>query len=319
MKRIKEERPGNPALASPGAADGLTLEQLRLFLAAARQGNFTQAAESCYLSQSAFSRQIQALERALGTAVFDRVGRRVRLNDAGRELERRASEIVARIERLPAEIAPAGRGTSGTVRLGANMTIGIRLLPAWLAAFQQRFPDIHVTLLLRTTSEMAPLMRGEAIDASIQEYPDDAALEGQPPLKVHLTYRDEVWVIGPKGISPELRPGPQARWFGNPDANRRKQLAQMGFAIDDATRVPGAEVALKFVEAGMGYACIPGFMAQQSLKLGRITRMSATLTRRIAFVTLGDRPPSPCVQRLMEFLKPRWQAEAERQRQETRK
>ena len=85
----------------------------------------------------------------------------------------------------------------GTIRLGANMTVGIRLLPSWLAAFGQRHPGVHVTLLLRLTSEMPPLLRGETIDAAIQEHPEPEQLEGRPPLTVHPTPRADLWIVGP--------------------------------------------------------------------------------------------------------------------------
>ncbi|MCZ7647777.1 MAG: LysR family transcriptional regulator [Planctomycetota bacterium] len=315
MKSIK--RPASPGVPAPG--EGLTLAQLRYFLAAARHGNFTHAAESSFLSQSAFSRQIQALEEALGAPVFDRVGRRVRLNDAGEELERRAAEILARVERLAADLVPVGKGLRGTVRLGANMSIGIGLVPSWLAAFQQHAPNVHVTLLLRMTTEMPPLLRSESIDASIQEAHDLQLLEGKPPLCVRMSFEDELWVVGPKGTPPDYRPGPRDRWFGNADPYRRRKLGQLGIHLDDTTRVPSLEVSLLFVEAGLGFALIPGFMARAAWKAGRVARLDASVLRTVAFITLGDRPLSPCLQRLMDFLKPRWETEAARQKVERAK
>jgi DNA-binding transcriptional LysR family regulator len=308
MKRISR------VLGMAGNPSGISLEHLRLFLAAARSQNFTQAADVSYISQSAFSRQIQNLELALGTQVFERVGRHVQLNDAGRELEKRAAEILARVDRLVADIGPAGQGLRGTIRLGANMSVGIRLLPKWLSAFAHEYEAIHVTLLLRTMAEMAAHLRGEIIDAAIQEEPDAVHLEGKPPMKVHMHYPDQVWVVGPKGVNPATPPPSNARWFGNPDTARRRKFTELGLQIGETTQVPALDVALNFVEEGMGYAAIPGFMAQESWRAGRITRLNYTITRYIAFITLADRDVSPCVKRLIEFLRPLWKSEAERQR-----
>lgn len=308
MKRIKTPRSDpNP----------LTLEQLRLFLTAARTGNFSQAAEEAWLSQSAFSRQIQALEGALGVQLFDRVGRKIRLNDAGKTLEHRAAEILARVERLVDEVSPAGKGTKGTIRLGSYASYGLHLLPSWLASFSQRFEGIHVTLLLRSIQEMAALLRDESIDAAIMDAPE-ANQSGQAELKAHISYSDELWIAGPRGVDPDELPGPDSRWFGIIDPIKRRKLAQVGIVIDDPTQVPGVGVTLKFLEAGLGYGLLPNYMARGPWKAGRITRMNATITRRVAFVTLASRPLSPCVSRFLEFLVPRWQNEAKRQREEAR-
>ncbi|MCK6471234.1 MAG: LysR family transcriptional regulator [Planctomycetes bacterium] len=324
MKRINAAAPAGPAASmfgtpAPPAAHALTLEQLRLFLAAARTGNFTHAAEQSFLSQSAFSRQIQALESALGVELFDRVGRHVRLNDAGHVLERRAAEIVARVERLAHEVVPAGKGLLGTIRLGAQQSLGVRLLPTWLAAFAQRYPGVYVNLLLRNNEELLELLRGDSVDAAVVDERFVRNRPNAPRVRFHLSYRDELWVVGPKGIDPNARPGPSARWFGQFEGERRRQLAQYGIVIGDSTRTPGGEVALKFIEAGLGYTLLPEFMARPSWKAGRIGRVGVTLTRSLALVTPASHAASPCVERLVEFLAPKWKAEEERQRRDTEK
>src|SRR5688572_29133691 len=113
MKRMN--RAQSSARVNPNA---ISLENLRLFLAAARSQNFTQAAGASFISQSAFSRQNQNLEEAIGTRVYERIGRHVQLNDAGREPEKRAADILVLVDRLVADIGPAGQGLRGTIRLG---------------------------------------------------------------------------------------------------------------------------------------------------------------------------------------------------------
>jgi DNA-binding transcriptional LysR family regulator len=307
MKRIKKPITPNPS-------NGVSLDHLRAFLAAARSQNFTEAAQAGFISQSAFSRQIQNLEQALGTKVFERIGRRVRLNDAGRELEKRAAEILVRVDRLVADIGPAGHGLRGTIRLGANMSVGIRLLPKWLSAFAHEYESVHVTLLLRSMVELRSHLSGEVVEASIQEEPDANQLAETPALKVHMHYPDQLWVVGPKGVNPAQPPPANARWFGNVDAGRRNKLAGQGILLGDTTQVPTLDVALTFVEEGLGYSLLPGFMAQEQWRAGRLTRLNFTVTRNIAFITLAEREVSPCVARLIDFLRPHWKIEAERQR-----
>ncbi|MBC8102512.1 MAG: LysR family transcriptional regulator [Cytophagales bacterium] len=124
----------------------MELFQLRYFVAAAAQGNFTRAAESAHISQPSLSLQIANLEREVGAALFTRHGRSVRLTDAGRTLREYAERILAE-ER---EALRAVRGVvgleSGRLSLYTLPTPGQNLLPPTLARFRRDYPGIEITL-----------------------------------------------------------------------------------------------------------------------------------------------------------------------------
>ena len=105
----------------------MEIHQLRYFVAVADLGNFTRAAERCYVAQPSLSQQIIKLENELGGPLLDRTGRNVRLTDAGRVFYDKAVEILATIESAKREIADAS--DSGHVAVGAIPTVAPYLLP----------------------------------------------------------------------------------------------------------------------------------------------------------------------------------------------
>ena len=122
----------------------MELHQLRYFTAVAEAGSFSRAAERCHVSQPSLSQQISKLERQLGQRLFDRLGRRVLLTDAGRELLDRAHAILSAVD--DAERQLKAGGSQGRLTVGAIPTVAPYLLPAVLEQFTARHPDVELTI-----------------------------------------------------------------------------------------------------------------------------------------------------------------------------
>src|SRR5262245_7781973 len=112
------------------------LKELRTFVAVARHGSFSRTGDRIGLTQSAISAQMQRLEEALGFALFDRIGRSVRLNAAGRETLARAEQLVALFEQLQHPGAATAAGA--TLRLGAIASVQVSGLPQALAVLRRQ-------------------------------------------------------------------------------------------------------------------------------------------------------------------------------------
>src|SRR5262249_11333218 len=97
----------------------MEMHQLRYFVAVARSGSFSRAAERCHVSQPSLSQQIQKLERSLRQRLFDRMGRRVLLTDAGRLLLERAEAILATVDDAERRLRDADDSQGGRLRIGA--------------------------------------------------------------------------------------------------------------------------------------------------------------------------------------------------------
>ena len=141
----------------------MLLRQMKYFVAIADCGSFTEAAERCFISQSAISQQIAALEEELGVRLIEREGRRCRLTPAGEYIARRSRAVLASVEQMREE----------TVRIGSdselNLTIGYlsgydgQELPRAITAFSATYPEVVVNVFKGTHEELyRAILSGEA-------------------------------------------------------------------------------------------------------------------------------------------------------------
>src|SRR5262245_13709780 len=132
----------------------MELHQLRYFVAVADAENFTRAAEQCFVSQPSLSQQIAKLEQELGHALFERLGRRVRITDAGRALYRRALSILGAVDEAKASVHDGTEWRSGSVTVAAIPTIAPYLLPELIKPFSKNFPKARLTVRENFTAEV---------------------------------------------------------------------------------------------------------------------------------------------------------------------
>lgn len=130
-----------------------SLRQLEVFAAIARQNSVSDAAETLAMSQSAASTALAELERRAGQPLFDRTGKRLRLNEVGRMLLPRALEMLDRAGEIDALLE--GRGGPGHLNLGATVTIGNYLAPRIVESYRQRYDGASVDLDVGNTSSIA--------------------------------------------------------------------------------------------------------------------------------------------------------------------
>jgi DNA-binding transcriptional LysR family regulator len=153
------------------------LRQLEYFVAVARHGQFTRAADALWVTQSAISQQIRRLEAELGVALLQRTPRGAALTAAGEDLFARAEVVLAEVARAREELARHAGVTRGRVRLAATTTDAPRL-PRALAAFHRDHPALQVALRHASAAEVLGLVQTAAVDVGIAGHP------GGPPAGV---------------------------------------------------------------------------------------------------------------------------------------
>ncbi|KXJ49287.1 MAG: LysR family transcriptional regulator [Pseudomonadota bacterium] len=121
-------------------------QALTAFLAVAESGSFSTAAERLFLTQPAVSKRIAQLEQQLGTRLFDRVGRRIRLTEAGEALLPRARQVLLDLEDMSRAISNLTGTVSGTLRIGTSHHIGLHRLPPVLRRFSREYPDVKLDI-----------------------------------------------------------------------------------------------------------------------------------------------------------------------------
>ncbi|HEV2278596.1 MAG TPA: LysR substrate-binding domain-containing protein [Acidobacteriaceae bacterium] len=147
------------------------MQQLRYLCAIADMGSFSRAAEHCRVAQPSLSQQISKLEDELGTRLFDRLGRSVRLTEAGRALLPHARNVLHQTELARYEVDGRRRDARGTVTVGVIPTIAPYYLPKRIAAFTRKFPEATLRIVEETTPVLVESLRSLAVDLAVLSLP----------------------------------------------------------------------------------------------------------------------------------------------------
>lgn len=151
----------------------MDFRQLRYFFAVGEEGSFSRAAQRCFISQSAISHQIAKLEHELGTSLFDRTTRSVKLTSAGRRLMPIAAEVLS----LEAKALEVGHEPRESIRITANMSFASQSLDA-ISSVRERHPKIDVEFVIKDfTDRVNAVASGDADLALIRGDVDRPGLE----------------------------------------------------------------------------------------------------------------------------------------------
>ncbi|TNC20220.1 LysR family transcriptional regulator [Amycolatopsis alkalitolerans] len=150
----------------------MELHQLRYVLAVAEAGSFTRAAEKLYLAQPSLSVQIRKLEKELGVALFERLGRKVVLTTAGEAFLEHARPALFHLERAREEAVAVRNLHRGRLALGTLPSVGASLLPGVLAGYRGAHPEIELRLIEHTVSgEFERMVQVGELDLAIIRAP----------------------------------------------------------------------------------------------------------------------------------------------------
>src|ERR1700723_366783 len=149
----------------------MEFHQLRYVCAIADTGNFSRAAERCQISQPSLSQQVLKLEAELGTKLFDRLGRSIRLTEAGRAFIPRARAILEQMEAARSTAADQNTDFRGSVTVGVIPTVAPYLIPSYAAGFAKKYPDAKLRIVEETTSVLVEGLRDLSIDVAIFALP----------------------------------------------------------------------------------------------------------------------------------------------------
>ena len=216
----------------------MELRQLTQFCAVAEALSFRRAAEQLHMAQPPLSVAIRKLEEELGTELFERRGRTIRLTAAGEAALRTARRCLATAEELRAQSRRAAAGESGRLRVGFVGSATYALLPRLVPAFRRRYPDVELVLHESTNLELLGLVESEQLDIGLVRFPT----AGTGALAFELVERDVFHAVLPRGHA-----------LAEQRTVTLKALAAESLIDYAATRVPGlhAMVMLAFRHAGL--------------------------------------------------------------------
>jgi LysR family transcriptional regulator, low CO2-responsive transcriptional regulator len=156
-----------------------TLHQLKVFEATARNGSFTKAAEELSITQPTVSSQIKQLSQSIGLPLFEQIGKRLYLTEAGQSLLETCQDIFNRLDNFEMKVADIQGTKQGKLRLGVITTTKY-FIPRLLGAFCQKYPGIDVSLQVTNHQQLHERMLENKDDLYIlSQSPDDIDLYSQ--------------------------------------------------------------------------------------------------------------------------------------------
>ncbi|MGD9684329.1 MAG: LysR substrate-binding domain-containing protein [Candidatus Obscuribacterales bacterium] len=172
----------------------MELRHLRYFIRAAELMNFTRAAESLYVSQPTLSVQIHQLEEELGTELFARAGRSVRLTESGQVFLARARQAVRVLEEGEKEIDALKGLLRGSLNIASLPLYGSRLMVDWIAAFHDRYPLVAIRAVAAPSEDIEKSLLDGSSDIGLSFTPGS-----HPELSSRDLFEDEAMVIAGAG------------------------------------------------------------------------------------------------------------------------
>jgi DNA-binding transcriptional LysR family regulator len=269
----------------------MDLRHLEFVVAIVDHGGVGRAATALHVAQPSVSSSVRRLERELGVSLFDRIGRRLVLTDAGATVVEYGRHLLAGRERLLAELAGHKGVLAGTLRLVSLPTLATEPLTALVVAFSTRHPAVHVEIAEPVDADD---LERRVSDGRSELGITDLALTGRALRRIHLIDQPIVAVLPPATRPPagtlntaalaelpliSTPPGTSSRTLLD-QALRRRQLAP-NIVVETGHR----EAIVPLVLAGVGATVLPAALATDAARRGAtIAEFDPPLRRRIGLV-----------------------------------
>jgi DNA-binding transcriptional LysR family regulator len=256
-----------------------TLRQLRVFESAARHLSLTRAAEELHLTPPAVSIQIRLLEGHAHADLFERVGRGLRLTQAGAEVLARTREVLAQIREAEEAIEGLASLEHGLLDV-AVINAGDYFFPWIIAAFRESHPRIRVRLSVGNRDELLARLTAHEIDIAVMSHPPTQAEFAAEPFAPHphvIVAAPGHPLVGKRAVTLE-RLAKEPLITREPGSATRLAMEQ---AFHEAGVVPRVEMEIasnetikQAVAAGFGVGFLSAHAVQQELALGRLALVS---------------------------------------------
>jgi DNA-binding transcriptional LysR family regulator len=255
----------------------MTLRQLQVFLAVAREKSFSRAAKSIHSSQPTMSEHVAELELELGKKVFFRRGREVTLTEAGRVLERHATSAILAVESARQEVDDLDGLGHGSLMIGASTTPGIYVMPGIIANFRGRHPGVELKLQIANSRVIEDRVKARELDLGVVG--GHAVAPGEECLAAG--FADELLLIVPprhawarrRFIAPEALAREPLLMREEGSATRsvaERALQRAGVRFQAAMELDHTEAIKQAVMAGLGVAFVSIYAVRGEVATGRL-------------------------------------------------
>ena len=262
----------------------LDSRQLRTFVSLARTGSFTTTAKEVFITQSAVSHSMKALEDELGCRLLNRVGKKTTLTLEGEQLLRHAQKIITDMSAAREALVNIGKSGETRLRVGASLSACQHLLPDVLRQFKKLQPKCRITLEPGDSPALAEAVREQRVDLALALSPHrETSLEFQPMFTDELMF-----IVGPQ------HPWVEAGGVARPEIAKQNFILYSrasqtfravesyfqdeGIVLNATMELGSIETIKELVKIGLGISVLATWIAGNELKEG--TLMAMPLGRR---------------------------------------
>jgi len=265
-------------------APPLDSRQIQAFQVLAKTGSFTETAKALHLSQSAISHSMKALEQNIGCRLFDRVGKKALLNQAGEQFLIHVERILQEMNQARSELRHLGQWGQGRLRVSATPTACQYLLPSVLREFKESFPKCAILIEPGDTPQALDLLRQNRVDLAL-------ALE--PPAEERITFRslfyDELkflvsplhpWAKAGKVLPEEISSQNYILYNKGSYTFRiiARHFSQEAINLRSSLELGSMEAIKELVKLGLGVSILAPWIARAEIEEGSL--VSVALGRR---------------------------------------
>lgn len=288
----------------------VSLRQLRIFEAVARQLSYTRAAEELHLSQPAVSMQVRQLEDEVALPLFEKLGKQISLTEAGRELYHYSRSINRALQEME-EVMESLKGVSrGRLSVAVASTVNY-FAPKLLAAFHQRYPGINLKLDVTNREQLVRLLEANGVDMVLMgQGPEGVDVESEAfmdnPLVVVAPPEHPLvgeWGIGLKRLAQEVfvmrEPGSGTRQA------MERFFAKNRISIRHGMQMTRNEAIKQAVRAGLGLSVVSLHTLELELATGKLVILDVEgfpIQRQWHLVYRRGKRLSPAAQAFREFV-----------------
>lgn len=286
----------------------MDISALQAFLAVAETGSFSHAAERIFLTQPAISKRIANLEKQVGTRLFDRIGRGIRLTQAGEALLVRSRAVLKELEDVKRSIANLSGAIAGELLLATSHHIGLHRLPGPLKHFHETYPEVRLNLQFMDSEKACTAVAKGDLELAVVTLPPAWG----HPLRVEKIWDDPLDIVVSRDHPlaqvkrvqpamlldyPSILPGPGTY-------TREIILGAFG-SLRDRIQIGMAtnylEVLKMLAAIGLGWSALPRTMIDGGLKVVQIEKID--IRRVLGIVTHEKRTLSNAGQAMIRIIR----------------
>ncbi len=281
----------------------MNFSDLETFLAVADSGSFSSAGEQLHITQPAVTKRIKALENHLGARLFDRVGKRVFLTQAGTLLRPQALHILRTLQDTERQLNSLSTTVAGELRMATSHHIGLHRLAPVLRTFARRYPQVQLNL----SFEDSEVAHGMARHGDIELAVVTLNPEGDPSLQYEEIWTDPLVFTGGDDLRgtytmAELAELPCVLPGMNTYTGRivSQRFAQAGIKLNPSMSTNYLETIGMLVSVGLGWSVLPQSM---SGNLQRLQVDCPPMSRTLGCVTNPQRAMSNAAQAFVQVIR----------------